>query len=229
MARLLHAHLVLDKARHYVFEFCSVLAPEEQSKWTIHDKVIVSIMILGETLSCALTKIQRKTKVSLRGWSNHDYSKQGRGYSEVILGAFHRKPRWCLKTVAMLQGVMRNSTIGLLYVLDMRPKERFDMEHTRCTDTESKATYQGRSVELKRPKVFHCHNCKRNNCKEVETDLQDLVKTIDRGHIPVLQYQPGSGKIDVVGMDASCNKDYVIFSHIWIDGFGDSKTNKMSE
>ena len=225
--RLLHAQLVLDKARHYVFEFCSVLAPDRPPKWTIDDKVIVSIMILGETMSGALTKIQRKTKFGLRGWSDHDYSRQGWGYSEVVLGAFHH--RWCLKTVAMLQGLMRNSTIGLLYALDMRPKERIDMEHTLCTNTECKATYQGRPVELEKAKSFHCPDCERNECKEVETDTQKLVQTIDRGQIPLLQYQPGAGKIDVVGMDASCNKEYVIFSHVWIDGFGNSETNKMNE
>ena len=227
--RLLHAQLVLDKARHYVFEFCSVFAPDRRPKWTIDDKVVVSIMILGETMSSALTKIQRKTKFSLRGWSDHDYSRQGWGYSQVVLGAFRQKPWWCLKTVAMLQGVMRNSTIGLLYALDMRPQERIGIEHTLCTETECKATFQGRPVELENPEPYHYDDCDRNDCKEVETDTQKLVQTIDGGQIPLLQYQPGAGKIDVVGMNASCNKEYVIFSHVWVDGFGNSKTNKMNE
>ena len=229
--RLLSAQLVLDKARYYVFEFCSVSAGDRQPKWTtIDDKVIVSIMILGETMSSALTKIRRKTKVSLRGWSDHDYSRQGWGYSQAVIGAFHQKSGWCLKKVAMLQGVMRNSTIGLLYALRMRPEERIDMEHTLCTETECKATYQGHPVGLNNPEPFHCPDyCDLDKCKEVETDTQKLVQKINRGQIPLLQYQPDAGKIDVVGMDASCSKEYVIFSHVWVDGFGNLKTNKMNE
>ena len=30
-------------------------------------------------------------------------------------------------------------------------------------------------------------------------------------------------------MKASCNQEYVIFSHVWIDGFGNRKTNKMNQ
>ena len=215
LPRLLNAQLVLDKARHYVFEFCSVSAPDGQPNWTtIDDKVIVSIMILGETMSSALTKIQRRTRISLRGWSDHDDSRQGWGYNQVVLRSFRQKPGWCLKTVAILQGVMRNSTIGLLYTLRMRPQERLDMDHSLCTKTECKATCKGYPVELEKPEPFHCPNCNTEVYKEVETDTQDLVKIIDQGQIPLLQYQPSAGKINVFEMDASCSKEYVIFSHI---------------
>ena len=227
--RLLHAQLVLDKARHYVFEFCSVSSPDRPPKWRIDDKVVVSTMILGETMSSALRKIQRMTKFSLRGWSDHDHSRQGWGYSQVVLGAFREEPWWCLKTVAMLQGVMRNSTIGLLYALDMRPRERSGIDHRLCTKTECKATFQGHPVEHENPEPFHRPGCDPNGCKEVETDTQNLVETIKKGQIPLLQYKPDTKKIDVIGMNASCNQEYVIFSHVWVDGFGNSKTNKMNE
>ncbi len=227
--RLLQAQLVLDKARHYVFEFCSVFALGTRPKWSIDDKVVFSIMILGETMSSALTKIQRKTRFSLRGWSDHDYSRQGWGYSQVVLEAFREQPWWCLKTVAMLQGVMRNSTIGLLYALDMRPHERPGIKHKSCTKTECKATVQGKPLELENPEPFHCPDCDRENCKEMGPDTQDLIRTINRGQIPLLRYQTNTEKIDVVGMSASCNKEYVIFSHVWVDGFGNRKTNKMNQ
>ena len=42
----------------------------------------------------------------------------------------------------MLQGVMRNSTIGLLCALDMRPEDRNDTKYTLCMTTERKATFQ---------------------------------------------------------------------------------------
>ena len=228
--RLLQAQLVLDKARHYVFEFCSVVAPDTPPKWPIDGKVVFSIMILGETLTSALIKIQRKTNFSLRGWTDLDYSRQGWGYSEVVLNAFREEPRWCFKTVAMLRGVMRNSTIGLLYALDMRPRERPGTKHKRCTDTECKATIRGKLVEHGNPEPFHCcSNSDRVDCKEVGLDMQHLIRTIDQGHIPLLRYRPGAETIDVVEMNASCNKEYVVFSHVWIDGFGNQNANEMNQ
>ena len=226
--RLLQAQLVLEKARHYVFEFCSVFTLGTQPKWSIDEKVVFSIMILGETMSSALTKIQRKTNFSLRGWSDLDYSRQGWGYSERVLRAF-REELWCLKAVAMLQGLMKNSTIGLLYALDMRPKERDGIQHTNCTKTECKATVQGNPIELENPEPFHCRNCKGGSCKEVGPDAQDLVRIINEGQIPLLRYQPDAETIDVVGMNTSYNQEYVIFSHVWVDGFGNRKTNKMNQ
>ena len=227
---LLQAQLVLDKARHYVFEFCSVDALDTHPKWSIDDKVVFSIMILGETMSSALTKIQRRTNFILRGWSDHRYRRQGWGYSQIVLKAFREEPWWCLKTVAMLQGMMRNSTIGLLYALDMRPIERSRIKHTHCTDTECKATIEGKLVESEDPEPFHCcSNRERDDCKEVGPDSQALIRTINRGQIPLLRYQPDTREVDVIEMNASCNKDYVIFSHVWVDGFGNTKTNKMNQ
>ena len=228
--RLLQAQLVLERARHYVFEFCSVVALDGRPSWSSLDhKVVISIMVLGETLSSALTKIQRKTKFSLRGWSDHDHSRQGWGYSDVVLKTFLEKPKWCLKTVAMLQGVMRNSTIGLLYALEMRPEERSDIEHERCTKTECMATINGKPIELENPKPFHSRDCNRDECKEVGPDTQDLISAIDQKEIPLLRYRPSAGRVDVERMNASCNKEYVIFSHVWVDGFGNQKTNTMNQ
>ena len=227
--RLLQAQLVLEKARHYVFEFCSVFDLETQPKWSIDEKVVFSIMILGETMSSALTKIQRKTNFSLRGWSDHESSRQGWGYSERVLRAFREEPWWCLKTVSMLQGLMKNSTIGLLYALDMRPQERPGIKHTKCMKTECKATVQGNPIELENPEPFHCPDCDRDSCKEVGPDTRELIRIINKGQIPLLRYQPNADIIHVVGMNASCNKKYVTFSHVWIDGFGNRKTNKMNQ
>ena len=231
VSRLLQAQLVLEKARHYVFEFCSVFDLGTQPMWSIDEKVVFSIMILGETMSSALTKIQRKTNFSLRGWSDHDYSRQGWGYSERVLRAFREEPRWCLKTVTMLQGLMKNSTIGLLYALDMRPEERRGIQHTKCTETECNATIHGDPIELVNPEPYHSRNCKGVSCKEVGPDTRELIRKIDKGQIPLLRYQPNSNaeRIDVVGMNASCNQEYVIFSHVWVDGFGNRRTNKMNQ
>ena len=228
--RLLHAQLVLERARYYVSEFCSIVALDKRPKWSPLDhKVVISIMVLGETLSSALTKIQRKTKFSLRGWSDHDYSRQGWGYSEDVLRTFLQKPKWCLKTVAMLQGVMRNSTIGLLYALEMRPEERHDIEHESCTKTKCMATINGKQIERENPKPFHSRDCNGDGCKEVGPDTQDLISAIDQKEIPLLRYRPKDGKVDVERMNASCNKEYVIFSHVWVDGFGNQKTNTMNK
>lgn len=228
--RLLQAQLVLDKARHYVFEYCSVLPDEKRPSWTIDDNLVLSIMVLGEILSSALAKIQRKTKFYLRGWSDHDYSRQGWGYSQMVLDAFRQKPPWCPKAVTMLKGVMRNSSIGLLYALNMRPEERIGIKHKNCTDTECRATVGGSPVELENPQPFHCcREFDREKCKEVGPNTQKLAQIIDNGQIPILQYQSGAEEVDVIEMNASYNKEYVIFSHVWIDGFGNRKTNMMNQ
>ena len=101
----------------------------------------------------------------------------------------------------MLQGVMRSSTIGLLYALKMHPQERSDMEHERCTKTKCNATSQGNPIELENLEPFHSRDCNRDECKEVGPDTQELIETIKKKkkEIPLLRYRPTTGEVELVG------------------------------
>ncbi|KAG8527694.1 uncharacterized protein KY384_007848 [Bacidia gigantensis] len=232
VARLLQAQLVLDRARRYVFEYCSVSDVHSRPIWPIDDHVALSIMILGETLTSALIKIRRQKHMNIHGWSDNDYSSQGWGYSRLVLQKM-RAERWCLKTITMLQGVLRNNTIGLLYALQIPPQEKAEISHLQCTETECKPvaipSTPGSNIDLQNPEPFHCKECDRRTCKEVQVNSRELNRIIKQGKIPLLRYRHEAGKIDLVEMNASCNKEYVIFSHVWADGYGNKNANAMNK
>lgn len=226
VSRLLQAQLVLNRARHYVLSYCSARDAKQAPVWPIDDEVALSIMVLGETLTIAMIKIQKEVKFNLRGWCNHDYGSQGWGYSRAVLKALKER-NWCSKRVAMLQGLLRNNTLGLLYALQIRQPAKYN--HQECIATECKAVSASQDGPQSPEPYHHCDEDARGNCTSIGPDKRKLSRIIKEGKIPLLRYKEGAKEVELIEMSASCDKDYVIFSHVWADGYGNPHANKLNK
>ena len=134
--RIIRAQRVLDKARYFVSNFCTAKSPDDTNpRWPVDRRVALSIMVLGETLTGALIQIQKAVGFKATGWCNHDQTGAlGWGYSGAVLRFLTHRGQWCKHTVFMLQGLMQNNTIGLLYAVQSDPPHK--ELHPQCSADE---------------------------------------------------------------------------------------------
>lgn len=116
-SRLIRIQQVLDKARWYVSQHCAVPSRKDTATWEINDLLALSFIILGETLTRALSIVQKKLGFRIEGWCSHDIRRQGWGYSKLILQKLD-EDGWCAKAIHMLQAQLRGKRIfgGIRYV-----------------------------------------------------------------------------------------------------------------
>ncbi|KAL8757991.1 MAG: hypothetical protein Q9184_004062 [Pyrenodesmia sp. 2 TL-2023] len=249
-SRLIRIQQVLDKARFYVLQHCAVSSGKEKPTWEIKDDLALSLMILGETLTRALSLIQKKLGFRIEGWCSHDLRSQGWGYSKLILQRLNEEG-WCAKAIRMLQALLRGNSIGLVYLYTIRSSGSRGRDHSQCTATECKEVEFRQIQGRPGPTQYHyCENTTSDFCSEADytrhgqaqkppnckTDAdahptvhgQKLAEIINRGNIPLLQYHRGKRDFQVVEMDQSFDKSYAIFSHVWTDGFGHLEGNKTN-
>lgn len=247
--RLIRIQQVLDKARFYVSQYCAVPSREGKARWEINDVLALSFMILGETLTRALNIIQRKLAFRIEGWSGHDVRGQGWGYSKLILQKLD-KDAWCAKAIHMLQALLRQNSIGLVYLYTLRDSSSKGPDHSLCTATECKEMdvrkFHRRSFP---PRYHYCRSTDSDFCSDTEysrhqiqlppkcdtdednyrsIDGQKLAEIINRGNVPLLQYHRGTRSLQLIEMDQSFDKSYAIFSHVFTDGFGRSHLDKKN-
>ena len=235
-SRLIRIQQVLDRARFFVSQHCAVPSRKDRPTWEINDLLALSLMILGETLTRALSLIQRKLGFRIEGWCSHDVRSQGWGYSKLILQKLD-DDGWCAKAIHMLQALLRGNSIGLVYLFTIRSSSSKGSDHEQCTATVCKEM-EIRKIQ-KRPERAQYHYCKSTSsdfCSEPEyaggqiqkppdctiksVDGRTLAGIINKGNIPLLQYRRATRDLQVVEMNQSFEKSYAIFSHVWTDGFG---------
>ena len=227
--RQLHAQLVLNRSRSWVLNNCAVVDRNEHSRWRIDKKVALSIMILGETLTSAMIRLQRETQFKVLGWVNHEDSSPGWGCSEIILDRFHDN-HICPHKVGMLRGRLRNNTIGLLYASQLLStsqllsKNNPGVLHVKCDARGCKAVRGYHSQGYQRA---HHPRCSRRGCQAIGPDMHKLSGIIDNNQIPLLQYNQEKATVEVVGKTLKAR--YVVFSHVWADGYGNPDTNLMNQ
>ncbi|MCJ1386569.1 hypothetical protein MMC17_009695 [Xylographa soralifera] len=231
--RLARVQHVLEEARFFVSHYCSVMEHGKNSKWGILPEFSLSFMVLGETLTRAHMKIQQNIGFTLRGWSNQDYPGQGWGYSRWVLDDLH-EDNWCTKTISMLQALLRDNTIGLLYLNGLRIPSKAHKprkEHDLCTSQECKHE----DVEdAKHYKQYHHFSPiedreeHKTTCESIGPVAGRIAEVVKKGHIPLLKYTKKTRQLDVVELEPNAKKEYAIFSHVWADGFGNPGTNKLN-
>ena len=227
VGRLIRVQQVLDTARHFVSNYCTVSEPGKNPVWAkINRTILLSFMILGQTLSRVFVRILEHENVQLKidGWTDSDYNRHGWGYTSDIFDALTRDG-WCKKTIFMLQGLMRKNTLGLMNALEMEKPHPHPDTHANCSITECKVE------KVRKHELFHlCDEANRGFCTSVGRDTHELNKMItEDGKIPLLRYIRGSDDVELVPMSPSKPVPYVVFSHIFSDGFGNPNENKMSK
>lgn len=222
--RQLRAQLVLNESRFWVTKYCAVVDGSNPPYWPIDEKVTLSIMVLGETLMSGMIRLQQLTRFKIRGWVTHEDSSPGWGCSQLVLDQLLRVLRVCPHKVSMLRSRLRNQTTGLLYASQLlRSMNSSGVSHQQCDERECKAirSYAG-------GKVYQgAHFCKRGKCRKITVDLEELIRIIDKDQIPLLQYSQGNDRVEVVAK--SRNEQYVTFSHVWADGYGNPEANALNQ
>ena len=275
--RIVRAQRVLDRARHYVSSFCAAPGPDNPvSTWPVDPKVSLSIMALGETLTIALIRIQKEISFVPAGWSNIDPSSLGWGYSGFVLDRLAQNPRWCKKTVRMLQGLMQNNTIGLLYATQADPPSKEGVLHNRCSATSCKieedlknqwSTRKGEPVAQngfaaagarqpnapkarqrklparaptqiptaedtsKATNLYHDPHCPGESCHPIGPTTEELNEIVNDDKVPLLHYTKDQStvRIEKRPVDELRRKPYVVFSHVFSDGFGNPSSNRLNK
>ena len=238
--RLIRIHQVLDMARMYVSQYCTVQKLNSNARWDIDELLALNLLVLGETLTRAQCRIQKKVRFRINGWCTHDSRNHGWGYGKLILQKL-KDYGWCAKAIHMLQALSRGNTIGLVYLSSLQYSSSKGDNHEMCTPTECKFNEfrRQRGHEVK-PKPYHHgkHSSKGlqgeeqskhltssqtsidANCTTDIIEGQKLAEIINRGHIPLFRFDKGQRCLELVEMSQSFDKSYAIFSHVWTDGFG---------
>lgn len=245
--RLIRIHQVLDTSRSYVSKYCAVANREDTATWEINDLLALSFMVLGETLTRALSLIQRRVRFRIEGWCGYDMPAQGWGCGREVLQKLEEE-KWCAKSVYMLQAQLRGNSIGLIYLWNLRQSSSKGSDHSGCTPTECNETEIRRvKGEAKRIDYHYCLDdstfgskieyigghptkppkCGIDNQSYCTISGRQLADIINRGNIPLLQYHRDKQKLELLEMRQSFNKPYAIFSHVWTDGFGSETENGM--
>ena len=192
VSQLVHARLVLDQARNHVVTYCSVSDVTARPRWAVDENVALSIMVLGQTITHAMSRIQQLKAVKLHGWLDQvDYNQEW-GYTRNLLQAFGQSGNWCQTKVKMMQRRLKQNTVGLLFVLHTPLPERENVYHFKCTETQCKpmSVSDGEMIDLDigNPEPVHLPDCNRVDCRGIGLDKEKLRDIIDRDNIPLLQY-----------------------------------------
>jgi len=235
--RFVHIQRVLTFARSLVVKNCSVTRANVLPSWQIDDRIALSLMILGETLTRAHIMIQDSCNFKMAGWHNHEYRNQGWGDSKHAL--LKLEEQWCRKSVAMLQAIMRRNSIGLMYLASLNiqtaqtqhEKCSYDQCHLESPSPAEKAAQKGMKHKLRHSKK--CEDKQRRDideqCSEVKVESKDIARIIERGGVPLLKFHSASKKIELVAWEQGDEPpEYHIFSHVWTDHFGDQDQNKVN-
>lgn len=187
---------------------------DNDQHWELDPMIALSFLVLGETLSHAKSTVIDQAEHELPGWlSQHPC---GWGYSKAVLQEM-KHDNWCPRSVHLLLGVLQQSSIGLLYAMRVSHPKALDLDHHFCTFqnciARENASY---------PKAHHSIGC---SCRYLGPNVLELTRQIRDGNLVLLQYVAQTSEIKVVQYQE--NMRFVIFSHVWADGFGKSGGNTL--
>ena len=244
--RLIRIQQVLERARHFVSQYCSVMDVDDRPTWNVDYMLSLSIMVLGETLVHAQRKILQAVDFNISGWCSQDARNQGWGYSKQVLTDLIKRDRWCRRAIRKLQAQLRGNSIGLCYLHVLKDCSAKGPDHDRCKSTECLVEKFGRNHGLPDPKPYHhCNQELSDHCSEgVEqqkrlnkldcdewktVNTKELATVIRQGNIPLFSFNRDNTKLELIKMRPTFDKSYAIFSHVWSDGFGTFQDqNKLS-
>lgn len=119
----------------------------------------------------------------------------------------------------MSQGLLDQSVSDLLYALHLSHRKVLELDHSTCSVEECNVR------EIARPPDCHLRTEQPRQRKNVEPQMTDLIRIIDDGMIPLLQYRRNGHRVKAV--EYKDGMRYMIFSRVWADGFGNSRGNTL--
>ena len=208
----IQAGLALDQARSVVFKSCSGIHHDKR----IDDMVALSLMILGETLSNALSAVLNEAQAHMTGW--YLIPAIGWGDSKMLLSKLERNRRWCSRSAHYLRSTLRHSASGILFAMHLSIASDSAVDHGRCSSQRCDAWNDDNQSTCS----TFTEPCQ---CKYIGPDLDTLVKIIEQDQIPLLTYNAHDETITVTGRETE--RGYTIVSHVWSDGLGNDAANEL--
>ena len=222
--RMIRAQLALDLAREVVRNHCSIDG-KFYVKNRIDGELSLSLMILGETLTNAKSKIVEKVGFSIRGW--HGDATEGWGNPECLLLKMEHDG-WCPRTVHMLKGQLKSLATSMLSAYKSHDSEILRRQsHDECNAIEP---CKAKSVNAKGAYVTRHHlGCPdEKTCPPIVPSKKKILAEIEKNNFPLLCYRPGPDNtmlLDVVPHEPHAK--YATISHVWADGYGNPSQNEL--
>lgn len=201
----------------------------------IPDEVVLSIMVLGETLCSAKNSIMDETGMRMSGW--YDEDERGWGPPIYVLNAM-RKELWCPRAVYLLRTQLRsNATLLVAASRNKSPsttgERHYDPDPAKqCTE---KVCYVTPEDTQGRYNQCHCEDfCGGGNLKGgceglYGPDNNAVRNLLKQDRRPLLRFTNVLGdNLGLEVMDWNENKvEYATISHVWSDGFGNPHRNEL--
>lgn len=236
--RMIRAQVALERACRVVREYCSndgkMRKPEGHPCYV--DPVLgLSLMVLGETLTNAKSKIAEKSKLSINGW--HGDAMEGWGTPSCVLDKM-KDDGWCQKLVEVLKLQLRAHATSILAAFASHEqndaKTAYLIEgHMDCTKDKCKLKFPGsegkyvtqHQLSCRRHPKHRNHSDDESVCNFVPLEIEKVVEYLEKHQIPLLEYDKDEGKVKVEKYEPYT--PYATLSHVWSDGYGNPDANLM--
>jgi hypothetical protein len=204
---------ILADARYFVSKL-TYLAPSGEIDLPMDEAILLSIIILGETLEFSKANIFKNVTAGqvapINLWGNRH-----------ILGHLMREKGCCPDHVHMLEEITSASTMYYIYRSGLL---RGTKDHDSCI--------AGRCVAYQiDPQSYETsHVSKGCVCDHIELPMEKIRSILSSGGVPVISFASpvtSYNDFDLDVVEASDEILYVAISHVWSDGLGNPKSNSL--
>jgi hypothetical protein len=222
--RMIRAQVALDLAREVVRNHCSIDG-RFYRKNRIDEELSLSLMVLGETLTNAKSKIVEKVGFNIRGW--HGDATEGWGNSACLLSKMEDEG-WCPRTVHMLKGQLKSLATSMLSAY--KSHDSGILRRPSHDDCDAMEPCKAKSVNAQGVYVTRHHmRCPdEETCPSLVPLKENILAEIEKDNFPLLCYrseQDNTMSLDVVPYEP--HEKYATISHVWADGYGNPSRNEL--
>ncbi|KAL8871472.1 MAG: hypothetical protein Q9174_002701 [Haloplaca sp. 1 TL-2023] len=177
----------------------------------------LAVRVLTETLGYAVRMLEKN--------KNFETFAIPRPGDSPLLEQRFLSNNWCPRHIALLSGCYSVSTEYYLSSLPRLPTfggvKHNHCDHDRCiSSTIDPATYKPRHAEPCSTGV--------NSCRMIDVESSQLADCIQRGQIPLIQFETSAdGTLQAKIIESRNDLRYVAVSHVWSGGLGNVSANSM--
>lgn len=179
------------------------------SNWTVEDRVLLSLSLLGDYLTFARGVMRQYTPAKMLYWES------------TFLDQVMMASGWCVGELSTLRQECNLSSRYYLSTMDRRAVRR---SHERCSNG---IPCQANQVDYRTYKTKHTLDCdNENECDEIGPPVEDIARIINQGDSPLVTIH-GSYGLETTQSNGRSDHDtpYVAISHVWSDGRGNPWRN----
>jgi Heterokaryon incompatibility protein (HET) len=129
---------------------------------------------------------------------------------------------WCPGETTQL---MKNCNATCLYYLSLVGRKNSGKNHEGCSNSEGCKALR---IDYGNYKLLHIGtNHTTCDCKPVGPRIREVAAVLDRGSLPIVA-ESLTGACELLELDMTYPRNYVAISHVWSDGLGNPKENRLN-